>query len=154
MIRRASIASLLLLAACVDTGHFYGDEFSGHYRRPAASTTTRRVERREILHWTNRPADKKRVGYLYKFETQVAGSRETRESYEIWDRTGTEAIGFVTAEGAFYRYNAQGRLGTRIGEYPLYDPKAQVYLPTGLKVFFGFDIRDNVDLVPIDPYKF
>ncbi len=134
-----------LVCSCVDTGHYYGEEFALYYQTPAEETTTERVDAREILTWKGDPKDKKRIGYLYKFETQVAGSRQKRESYTIYDRTGIKAVGFITAEGVFHRFDGNGRLGERVGEYPI--------LPVGLKVFFGIPIEDYVDLEEVDPYR-
>jgi hypothetical protein len=133
------------LASCVDTLHYYGEEFAMHYPQPAEETRKERVDEREILRYAADSRRKERVGLLYKYETQVAGSREVRESYMIYNSAGTHAIGLITAEGVFYRFDERGRLGDRMGEYPI--------LPTGLKVFLGLDIADQVELGEIDPYK-
>ncbi len=134
-----------LLSSCVDTASYYGEEFALYYKNPAEETSSERVDSREIVTWKADPRRKKRIGYLYKVDTQVAGSRSTRESYTIYNDTGMKAVGFITAEGVFYRFDALGRLGDRVGGYPI--------LPTGLKVFFGIPMEDNVDLDEIDPYR-
>ncbi len=132
------------LASCSDRD-FRGEEFSNFYRGPAEATTQERVERREIVHWAKNPRDKKRIGFLWKYETQVAGSRSVRESYYIMNLTGTKREGFVTAEGEFYRFDENGRRGEFVGAYPIQT--------TGLKVFFGFPLTDSIDLEEIDPHK-
>ena len=140
-----ALAAIACLASCVDTLHYYGEEFSNYYRYPAEETTQERIERREIVHWKKSPADKKRVGFLYKYSTLVKGSRTPRECYYVYDWTGSKIEGFITAEGEFYTFDKHGRLGERVGEYPI--------LPTGLKVFKGYPLNEHVDLQVIDPYK-
>lgn len=142
-------AALLLATAaagCADTGSFYGEEFSNYYGPPAAETKSERVERRAVFHWKDNPRDKKRIAFLYKYETQVKGSRSYRDSWYIYDRLGKKAVGFITAEGQFFRFQADGRREEKpIGEWPI--------ISTGLKVFFDLPLRDNVDVVEIDPYE-
>lgn len=142
---RLGLPLVAFLSACSGTADYYGEEFAMYYRSPAEETTVERLEGREILTWKSDPRAKRRLGYLYKHQTQVAGSRNTRESYTIYDVPGTHALGFITAEGVVYRYDELGRLGTRVGEYPI--------LPVGLKVFFGIPVEDHLDLVEIDPYR-
>jgi hypothetical protein len=149
MIKRP--ASILLLtgllaglAACSDS-HYYGEEFSNYYGPPASTTTSERVERREIVHWKENPRDKKRIGFLYKYETKVKGSRNYRDSWYIYDRLGNKAVGFITAEGKFYRFDDAGRIGAFVTENPV--------AVLGLKEFFGIPLRENVDLEEIDPYR-
>lgn len=144
---RAAVPALaaLALAACSDHAHYYGEEFSNYYRGPSEGTRSERIERREIVHWKDDPRAKKRIGFLYKYETLVAGSRTPRESWRIYDRLGNTATGLITGEGVFYRFDEQGRLGERVGEYPV--------VATGLKMFFGIPLKENVDVEEIDPYK-
>ena len=135
-----------MLASCSDTPSFYGEEFSQFYGPPAAETKIERVERRAVYHWKDNPRDKKRIAFLYKYETQVKGSRAYRDSWQIYDRLGKKAVGFITAEGQFYRFQADGRREEKpIGEWQI--------VSTGLKVFFDLPLRDNVDVVEIDPYE-
>jgi hypothetical protein len=142
---RAALLLPLALAACKDTASYYGEEFSNYYRGPANESSSERVERREIVHWKGNPREKKRVGFLYKYETLVKGSRTYRESWYIYDRLGKTAVGFITAEGKFHRFTEDGRIGPFVGEYPI--------ITTGLKVFFGFPLTDNIDVEEVDPYK-
>jgi hypothetical protein len=131
--------------SCVDSGYYYGEEFAGYYRRPAEETSTERTDRREIVHWASNPKDKRRIGFLYQYETLVRGSRELRPAYQIWNVYGNKALGLITDEGKFYRYDANGRPEIYVGEYKI--------VTTGLKVFFGIPVRENVDLEDIDPFK-
>jgi hypothetical protein len=135
----------LALASCSDSANYYGEEFANYYKRPAEETSTERVDRREIVHWAANPKDKKRIGFLYKYETQVRGSRDSRECHQIWNVYGTKALGMVTDEGKFYRYDADGRPSDYVGEYKI--------VSTGLKVFFRIPLRENVDLEDVDPHK-
>ena len=144
MKRLALLLALPLFAACTDQ-HYYGEEFSLYYDRPATESTSERIERREIVHWAKNPKDKKRIGFLHQYETKAVGSRKFRDSWYIFDSLGKTRIGFVTDEGVFYRFAADGRLGERVGEYKV--------MPTGLKVFFGIPLDQNIDLEEIDPYK-
>lgn len=141
----AAALAALPLAACSDGAGYYGEEFSNYYKGPAETTRSERVERREIVHWKDDPRQKARIGFLYKYETVVAGSRSARESWRIYDRLGNTAVGLITGEGVFYRFDEQGRLGQRVGEYPV--------VATGLKIFFGIPLKENVDVEEIDPYK-
>jgi hypothetical protein len=142
---RAALLLPLALAACSDHAGYYGEEFSNYYRGPADSSSSERVERREIIHWKGNPRDKRRIGFLYKYETLVKGSRTYRDSWYIYDRLGKTAVGFITAEGKFHRFTEDGRIGELVGEYPI--------VSTGLKVFFGFPLTDNIDVEEVDPYK-
>lgn len=137
--------ALALGVSCSESANYYGEEFANYYKRPAEESTTERTDRREIVHWASNPKDKKRIGFLYRYETQPRGSRETREAYQIWNMYGNKALGMVTDEGKFYRYDANGRPEIFVGEYKIH--------ATGLKVFFGIPIRENVDLEDIDPFK-
>jgi hypothetical protein len=140
----AFLVPLAALAACSDRD-YHGEEFSLYYRKPAAETRSERVERKEVVHWPSSPKDKKRIGFLHRYQTQVEGSREIRDSWYIFDRYGERRIGFITNEGVFYRFDWNGRIGERVGEYTV--------VATGLKVFFGIPLKENVDLEDIDPYK-
>jgi hypothetical protein len=144
-LRRTAAVLLLGLAACKDTSSYYGEEFSNYYRGPAEESSSERVERREIVHWKANPREKKRIGFLYKYETLVKGSRTYRDSWYITDRLGKTRIGFITAEGKFHRFTEDGRIGEFVGEYKI--------ATTGLKVFYGFPLTDNIDLEEVDPYK-
>jgi hypothetical protein len=142
----AVLGAASLLSACSDSANYYGEEWSGYYRRPAEETQGPAVvERREIVAWANDPRKKRRLGYLEKKQMQVQGSRDTRSCWYIRDPRGLQDIGFITHEGRFYRFDRDGRLGEYVGPYS--------YFPTGLKVFFGIPIGDNLDLEEIDPYK-
>jgi hypothetical protein len=141
---RSALLPAVLLTSCGQPYHL-GEYYSENYRGPAEKTSSERVERREIVHWKDNPRDKRRIGFLYKYETQVAGSRSVRESWRIYDRLGNTAVGLITGEGVFYRFDEEGRLGQRVGEYPV--------VATGLKIFFGIPLRENVDVEEIDPYK-
>jgi len=140
------LAAVAGLAACSDHPNYYAEEWSPYYNGPAEETTSERVERREIVHWKDNPRDKKRIGFFYKYETRVAGSRTLRESWRIYDRLGNKALGLVTGEGVFIRFREEDGLlrQERVGEYPL---------QTGLKIFFGIPLKENLDLEEVDPYK-
>ena len=140
-----ALAPLAPLAACSDSSGYYKEEFSQYYLSPAEETRSERVQRREIVTWKGAPHSKKRLGFLHKYETLVKGSREPRECWYITDKYGSTNVGFVTAEGVFYRFDEHGRLGERLGEYPI--------TTTGLKIFYGLPMTDNIDLQEIDPYK-
>lgn len=144
MKRLALLLAAPLFASCTDQ-HYYAEEFSLYYDRPATESTSERIERREIVHWAKNPKDKKRIGFLHQYETKVTGSRKFRDSWYIFDALGKTRIGFITDEGVFYRFDAYGRLGERVGEFKV--------TPTGLKVFFGIPLDQNIDLEEIDPYK-
>jgi hypothetical protein len=144
MKRLLALLVLPLFASCTDQ-YYHSEEFSLYYDRPAGETTSERIERREIVYWAKNPKDKKRIGFLHQYETKVVGSRKFRDSWYIFDALGKTRIGFITDEGVFYRFDAYGRLGERVGEFKV--------TPTGLKVFFGVPLDHNIDLEEIDPYK-
>lgn len=144
MKRLALLLSLPAVVSCSDQ-FGYKEEFSLYYDKPATETTTERVERREIIGWGANPKDKKRLGFLHRYETKIEGSRVYRECYYIFDKLGVTRVGFVTAEGEFYRFDANGRLGEK-----LYEGKI---IATGLKIFYGLPLSYNLDLEEIDPYK-
>lgn len=143
--KRWALLLVPLAASCAARPYFYGDEFSQYYMRPAEETRQELLESREIVHWKNDPKQKQRVGYLFHVNTQVKGSRVERDSWYIYDRWGTSRVGFITSEGVFYRFDERGQLGEEVGRWTI--------ITTGLKAFLGIDLRDNLDLDPIDPYK-
>jgi len=145
MRRSAAVLAVLALAACRDTMSYTGEEWANYYRGPAEESSSERVERREIVHWKSNPRDKKRIGFLYRYETLVKGSRTYRDSWYITDRLGKTRTGFITAEGKFHRFTDEGRIGEFVGEFQI--------VTTGLKVFYGFPLTDNIDLEEVDPYK-
>jgi len=70
-----------------------------------------------------------------------------------------EPVGFITAEGRFYRFEDQGGRSL-VGEYPIEDDPKQGMFLTGLKVFFGIPLREEdvlqkhyLALEEIDPYR-
>ena len=142
--RLALLGVILATAACRGTGEFYGDEFSNYYQRPREETIRKRTDSKEIVYWATNPKDKKRIGFFETWEIGLKGSRETRECHYIKDAAGIKDVGFVSNEGVFYRFDSKGAL-ERINEYQI--------VTTGLKVFFGIPISQNVDLEAIDPYK-
>jgi len=145
MIKRMSaLAALLATASCGGTASFYGDEFSNYYQRPREETSRERVDSKEIVHWATNPKTKRRIGFYETWVVKLKGSRDSRECHYIKDSAGSRDIGFVTNEGVFYRFDDKGEK-TLVGEYTI--------VSTGLKVFFGIPIRENVDLEDIDPYK-
>jgi hypothetical protein len=144
MKRLALLLALPALASCSDRD-YYAEEFSLYYDKPATATTTERVDRKEIVHWAKNPKDKKRIGFLKQYETKVVGSRQYRNCWYIYDSVDKSAIGFITNEGEFYRFDAYGRLGERVGEYKV--------TPTGLKIFYGISLEEHVEVEDIDPYK-
>jgi len=107
MKRLALILALPMVASCTDQ-HYYAEEFSLYYDKPAGETTSDRIERREIVHWAKNPKEKKRIGFLHQYETKVVGSRKYRDSWYIFDSLGKTRIGFITDEGVFYRFDASG----------------------------------------------
>ncbi len=144
MKRLAFLVAAAATASCSGKTSFYGDEFSQYYQHPREETTRERTDSKEIVHWAASPKDKRRIGFYETWEIRLKGSRDTRECHYIKDAAGIKDIGFVTNEGVFYRFDSAGQK-TRVGEYTI--------VSTGLKIFFGIPIRENVDLEPIDPYK-
>ena len=142
--RLAVLGALLACSACQGTTSYYGEEFSNYYQSPREETSRRRIDSKEIVHWATNPKTKKRIGFYETWEISLKGSRETRECHYIKDPSGLRDVGFVTNEGVFYRFDSKGER-TRIGEYTI--------LSTGLKIFYGIPIKENVDLEDIDPYK-
>ena len=144
MKRLLLILALPLAVSCSDQ-YYRGEEFSLYYDRPATESTSTRVDKREIVYWAKNPKEKRRIGFLHQMETKVAGSRQYRDSWYIVDPLEKTRLGFITNEGVFYRFDASGKLGERVGEYKV--------TPTGLKIFFGFPLDHNIEVEEIDPYK-
>jgi hypothetical protein len=138
----------LLLAvavgSCSDYRDYYKEEFSMYYEHPREETSRRRVDSKEIVYWATNPKDKQRIGFYETWEVKLAGSRGTRECHYIKDVGGIKTIGFVTDEGVFFRFDEKGN-AQRVNEYQI--------VATGLKVFFGIKISENLDLEEIDPYR-
>ena len=145
MTRRLAVLAALFLASCTDYVNYYGEEWSPYYEHPREESSRKRVDSKEIVYWATNPKDKKRLGFYETWEVKIKGSRKTRECHYIKDAGGITIIGFVTNEGVFYRFDPGSSNPRRINEYQV--------LSTGLKVFFGIPLRDNVDLEEIDPYR-
>lgn len=143
--KRLLLVLALPLAAACGNQYGYKEEWSLYYDKPAAETTSERVERRAIMAWGANPKEKKRIGYLHQYETKVVGSRSYRNCWYIFDPLGNTRVGFITNEGDFYKFDPYGHLGEKVYEGKI--------VTTGLKIFFGYPLSYNVDLEEIDPYK-
>jgi len=88
----------------------------------------------------NESGEKKQlIGFLEKYE--IISNRDTRqEFYYIFD-ISHKRIGFVNPFGKFYKYTKSGEMA-EFGEYPI--------LPTGLKLFFGVPLEDNLFLSQVE----
>ena len=131
--------TILLAAFAVATGcsnrDWHGEAFKKHYPQPNRTTSQELVERQAILHWKANPKDKQRIGYIEKYAITLAGSREPHDLYYIRDGSGLNTLGYISENGVFHRYLADGR-AERVGEYPIRD--------VGIRVFFGFPKGDNL----------
>jgi hypothetical protein len=145
MTRRMAVLAAIFTASCSDSANYYGEEWSPYYEHPREETSRKRVDSKEIVYWATNPKDKKRIGFYETWEVKLKGSRQTRECHYIKDSGGLTIIGFVSNEGVFYRFEPGSSTPRKIDEYQI--------LSTGLKVFFGIPIRENVDLEDIDPYR-
>lgn len=153
MMRILAMAAVLAGVSCSHPTAFVPEGYAHHYEPLATETDHRRIDRRDILHWTRDPSKKERLGFLYKYETRLEGSRTWRLSYHIMDLTGTKRVGFITQEGTVYRYDENGRFSNRqrIGEYGIQETGWPD--PICLKRFYSIPISENVDLEEIDPYR-
>jgi len=142
-----ALSAAAVLASCEGRPDFRSEFYAEFYQQPAEETVgPQRVGRQVITHWADNPRNKKRIGYLERYEIQPKGSRDIREGYYIRDATAVHQIGLVTAEGVFYRFDKDGRLeNPPVGEFKI--------ITTGLKKFFGIPLRENLDVEDIDPYK-
>ncbi len=121
-----------------------GESWSQYYPQPYDETQATGVERKEILAWLKDPKERRRIGYLEKYEIILQGTRTKREFYYILDPGGRERIGFATEYGEFFRYRRDGTK-EKLGAYPVFD--------VGLKVFFGLTHEHVIRLEAIDPYR-
>src|SRR5204863_9849941 len=143
--RLAVLAALLASVSCTSELGYHGEEFAMYYEHPREETSRKRIDSKEIVYWATNPKDKRRIGFYETWEVKIQGSRKTRECHYIKDAGGITIIGFVTNEGVFYKFDPGSSTPRKIDEYQI--------LSTGLKVFFGIPIRENVDLEDIDPYR-
>jgi len=143
--RLSLLPALAALAACADP-YRSGEGWSHLYPPLAEEASSNRTERKEILHWAKNPREKAKLGYVERYETQSKGSRDWRVSWYITDRTGSRKIGFITAEGVYYRF-VNGSDTAEVGKYDV-PPRV-----TGLKVFYGIPLSENIDLEEVDPYR-
>ncbi|MBI2931742.1 MAG: hypothetical protein HYY16_08825 [Planctomycetes bacterium] len=124
--------------------HERGEAWQQYYASPAGETTSEVVERKKIIHWAANVGERKCLGILEKGRIRLKGSREWHETYAILNPAGTARIGFVNETGAFFRYDREGER-VRVGEYPIFT--------TGLKVFFGLPLAENLALEDFDLYE-
>src|SRR5262245_37863595 len=139
-----AIAAASLAAAGCSNLYWHGEAFSRYYPPPNKTTSQELAERQAIIHWKGSPKDKQRVGYLEKYMITLAGSREPHELYYIRDGTGMNTLGYITENGIFFRYTANGQ-AERMGEYPIRD--------VGIRLFFGFPKGDNLAFEDIATYE-
>jgi hypothetical protein len=144
------LLAIVGLASCSDNLSWRNDEYSGYFRQPADAKSAKNLERRKIMHWTTDPRSKRRIGVLERNEITLEGSRQAREHWIIYDQHFRE-VGFISAEGKFYRFDEHGRR-VYVGEYVIGDDPQRRMFMTGLKVFFGLPLTDNLALEDIDPY--
>ena len=146
---------LLVVAGCGEPMRSPGEEYSQFYRQPNRTRESGNLERQKIIRTIPDPADSKkavreRIGILERNTVTLEGSRMSREHYVIRDRH-FEQIGFVTAEGRFYKFDGHGQR-VLVGEYVIGDDPERRMFMTGLKVFFGLSLDTNLSLEEIDPY--
>lgn len=149
------ILALLVLAGCSDELGYRGEHYSSLYRQPNKTRESRNLERKKIVRSYSDPADpkrllKERVGVLERNEVTLAGTRNPREHYVILDRHFRE-VGFISAEGRFYRFDETGRR-EYVGEYVIGDDPERRMFMTGIKVFFKLSLDENLSLEDVDPY--
>jgi hypothetical protein len=141
--KRLATVALLAMAGC-GYQDWRPEANQYWYGKPASETSMENAERRRIYHWKTDPKLKTRVGILEKNRLRLKGTREWQDLYYIKSAGGTELLGFITEDGVFFRYDRDGK-AHRVGEYKVID--------TGVKVFFGFPLADNLSFEDIDPYK-
>ena len=102
-----------------------------------------KVGQKKIMTWGENPRQKRLVGWFEEWQYKPKGVRKWRTYYRIYDARGVNYVGYATDFGQFYRLTSTG-YKSPVGEFKI--------LHTGLKVFFGISLDDNLDLVEIDPY--
>jgi hypothetical protein len=138
------VAALAAALAGCSNRDWHGEAFSRMYPQPNQKTEQQLDERQAIMHWTTNPREKERVGYLEKYSITLAGSREPHDIYYIRDGMGMKTLGYISENGAFFRYTKDGQ-AERIGEYPIRD--------VGIRIFFGFPKSDNLAFEDIPTYS-
>ena len=142
-IRIVVVALAALAAPGCGTYDWHGESFSQYYPPPSKETGQQLEERQAILHWTTNPRDKKRIGYLEKYQIQLEGSRDPHDIYYIRDASGIRTLGYINENGAFFRYTKDGQV-ERVGEYPIYT--------VGIRIFYGLPKGDNLAFEDISGY--
>jgi hypothetical protein len=148
--KRLSLPALAVLASCAGDYSWRSEGYNEFYRQPYGKAERANLERKKIMHWTTNPRLKKRLGVLERNEVILEGSRAPRDHWTILD-SHFETVGFITAEGKFYRFDHRAERHL-VGEYPIQDDPDRRMFMTGLKVFFGLPLTDNLSLDDIDPY--
>ncbi|GEM_PF-5821119 len=147
--------TLFVLNSCSEELAYRAEDYHGLYRQPRRRGEHSNVERKKIVRTFAEPGNPKkpvreRIGILERNEVTLEGTRQVREQYVILDRH-FEQVGFITAEGQFYRFDETGRR-TFVGEYVIGDDPERKMFMTGLKVFFHLPLSENLALEEIDPY--
>ena len=137
---------ILSLFACGTGYHWRSEEFQEMYSTETRAKEKGNLDRQKIYYSLDR-GEVEFLGVLEKNQIRLEGQRNPRMHYIIFDRHH-EKVGFISAEGEFSRFDAEGRLQP-MGEFPI--------LMKGLKVFFGFPLASReheyqIFLQPIDPY--
>jgi len=144
MMRRALAAMVLaaLLGGCGGRD-WHGEAFSRHYPSPNTETSESLVERVEIMHWTDDPRQKEKIGLLETYTVRLAGSRRPHDIHYIKNAAGTKSLGYINENGVFFRYTRDGQ-AEKVGEYPIRQ--------TGIRIFFGYSKEHNIGFEEINPY--
>ncbi len=155
---RWAVVALALLAApflvsCGAGPHFRGEGYYHFYPMPAEENEHSLLERKQVYHWIPEQRLRKTIGFIHRELVRVKGARNARESFTIYNDIDTKPVGFVDINGIFWRFNEVGGLGERVGEYPLYNYEKDYYETLGLKIFYGLDIREQIIVDDIDPYR-
>jgi hypothetical protein len=139
-----AVAALAVLctAGCSNL-YWHGEAFKNYYQGASKETGQTLEERQAIMHWKGNPKDKQRVGYLEKYTILLEGSRDPHTIYYIRDASGMRTLGYISENGAFFRYTRDGQ-AERVGEYPIYD--------VGIRVFYGFPKGDNLAFEDISTF--
>ena len=135
--------SLFAFTSCQHTTSWRSEEFPDYQTHRSTEVLEEKLDQKKIVLWSVNPRDRKRIGWFEEWRVKPRGTREWRTVYRIYEVRGVDMIGFLSQDGAVFKFDRAGR-AERLGEFKV--------LTTGIKVILGLDLSAQVEFEEIDPY--
>lgn len=144
------VLAVLMISACAKSSLHQGEYYAEHYPGIMDEYEEMKADQKKVMAWESDPSQKKLVGWIETWRIAHKGEKirpveEWHTYYLLFEPRGRVRTGYVSENGDFFRFDAQGRK-TKIGEWEM--------IETGLRVFYGLPLGTHVGYEEIDPYGY